>query len=691
MHQEDELEKVHKLDLEDIASSINVAEKLSKKELEEISHVVVADYDVDKRSMEQWISDADNIMELVRLEREPKHTPWQDAANIKYPLISTAIMQFSSRSVAEMSKSGKVAKYRVLGKDKDGIKSRKGWRSSSYINYQLQEKMENWFAERDKLHNQLAACGTAFTKTYYDPVKEQLVSRLIPYDQIIINNGIKDLESATRITQIIYLTPNEIVEHQRCGVFLENYKEHEMQMDEVDTDPVYHELLEQHTWLDLDKDGLKEPYVIVYHIAHKCILRIAPRFEYLKDRTVLFNKKGQVKRIVAEQYFTDYHFIHASDGAFLSLGFGSLLSDTNHTINTILNQLINAGTLSTSQTGIISKDLRIKKEDLTLGPGEWALADTATGEDIRQGMVQIVYKEPSTVLLNLLQLLIDGANNLTSTSEVLTGTTDVTNASPNSVAMLMQQGLKVYSSIQRRIFRGFKKELNKIVFLNARYLDEDEYLRLLDPDDQEKQEMYDEYGQIKDFNISDLDIVPIVDIEDSTQLEAMNKAQAIMQAGLQFAQIGATDPTMLAITYYKALEVENIEALVPAPQPPAEPTPDPALIKAQQDYDIKLRDLQIREKELQLKAMETEARIKQLNAMSVKTLSDADVSAERNDVEKIKAQFQKDSESKRLLIEIAKLRGEKESEQRKQEVEYRKLDVMAAKSSNTSPNRPTKK
>lgn len=685
-----ELEKVHKLNLEDIAASTNVAEMLDEKELEEIGQIVVRDYEIDRRSMEKWLQDADSIMELTKLEREVKNAPWENAANIKYPLITTAIMQFSSRSVAEMSKAGKVAKYKVLGKDREGLKARKGYRVSSYINYQIQEKMPNWFAERDKLHNQLAACGTAFTKTHYDPVQEQIVSQLIPYDQIFINNGVKDLESATRITQMIYLTPNDIVEHQRYGVFLENYKQHQMQMDENDPDPVYHELLEQHTWLDLDKDGLKEPYVIVYHIAHKCILRIAPRFEYLPDRTVFFNKKKQVKRIIAEQYYSDYHFVHSPDGSFLSLGFGSLLSDTNHTINTILNQLINAGTLATSQTGIISKDLRLKKEDLILSPGEWALADTASGEDIRNGMVQIVYKEPSTVLLNLLQLLIDGANNLTSTSEVLTGTTDVTNASPNSVAMLMQQGLKVYSSIQRRIFRGFRKELNKIIYLDSRYLDNEEYLRLIDPDQNEQQEMFDEFGEIKDFNLYDLDIVPIVDIEDSTQLEAVNKAQAIMQAGLQFAQMGATDPTMLAITYYKALEVENIEALVPAPQPPMQPPPDPAMIKAQQDYEISIKELELKEKELKLKVVETEAKIKQLNAQSVKTLTETELSTDKNDFDKAKTKIQSDNESKRLLLEIAKLRSEKENEQRKHQIESRKLDVMAAKPSNTSVSKNPK-
>lgn len=680
-YEEEDLKEVKARKLEDLASMDNVAELLDKKELEAIGSKVLAEFELDKKSMSEWLKTAHDCMDLCLMSHEVKNTPWQNAANIKYPLIATAVMQFSSRSVAEMSKAGKVAKHKVLGKDRDGVKTRKGSRVVQYMNYQIQEKMPNWFGERDKLHSQLAVCGTSFTKTFYDPVTNTNQSELIPYDQIFINKSVKNLESAPRISQLVYITASELVEQQRYGLFLDKYDPSKMEMDETDPEPIYHELLEQHTYLDLDKDGLPEPYIVVYHIAHKCVLRIAPRFDYLEERTVFLNENGKVKRIVPTLYYTDYHFVPSPDGSFLSLGFGTLLGDTNHTINTLLNQLTNAGTLATIQGGFIGKDLRIKKEDMDLTPGKWIPVDSASGATIKDSIVPLSYKEPSIVLMQLMDMLVKGANNLTSTSEVLTGTTDVTNASPNSVAMLMQQGLKVYSSIQRRIFRGFKKELEKIVKLNSRYLNEQEYLTLIDPEPRDMQEMYDTYGRISDFVLESLDIVPIVDIEDSTELEAMNKAQSIMQAGIQFANMGATDPTMLAVQYYKAMEVENIEALVPPPQDQSQ-QPDPAMIQMQQDMQVRMKELELKEKEFALKVAESEARIKEMNANAVKTMSDAQTAQGKLELDTFKQKFAEMEHRTKTGLELEKLTAGRESVQSKQDIEHRKISALERRPNN---------
>ncbi len=618
----DELKGVEKLTLEDIAAMDNVAEMLDKKELDIIGKKVYDEFEIDKKSMRDWLERAHEAMEVCLMQKGQRSPSW--GADIHYPLISTAVMQFSARSVAEMSKAGKVAKYKVLGQDKDGLKALKGERIVQHLNYQIQEQMSNWFGERDKLHQQLAVVGTAFTKTYYSPIVKQNVSELIPYDQIIFNTGIKNLETAPRVSQLIYMTGNDIVENQRYGLFLDDYEPSKMVMDESDPEPIYHELIEQHTYLDLDKDGLKEPYVVIYHIAHKCVLRIVPRFEYLEERTIFLNDKKQVKRIIPQEFFTDYHFIPSPDGSFLSMGFGTLLLDTNHTINTILNQLINAGSLATLQGGFIGNDLRIKKEDLDIEPGTWVPVDNASGGAIKDSIVPLSYKEPSQVLLQLMDVLLKGANNLTSTSEVLTGTTDVTNASPNSVAMLMQQGLKVYSSIQRRIFRGFRKELQKLVKLNSRYLDPQEYLTLIDPDQKAMQTMFDSYGRLTDYILESLDIVPIVDIEDSTELEAMNKAQSITQMGLQFASMGATDPTILAINFYKAMGIENIDMLVPPPQPDKQdPKVELEQQKLQHAADSKAKELDIQQQELHIKAAKAEAEIAMTNATATNLLAQA--------------------------------------------------------------------
>lgn len=676
------LEEIKKHDLEDIAAMDNCTSLLSKKELEAIGEKVYKDFKLDEKSMEDWLHLAKEAMDLCLMQRGSSNIDGK--ADIKYPLLATAVMQFTARSVPEMTQAGKAAKPKVLGQDPDGKKLRKGRRVCTALNYDIQEVMPHWSRERSLLHSQLAVCGSAFTKTYYNPITGVNHSDLVPYDQIFINKWVKNLDSAPRITQLIYMSPNDIVEHQRYGLFSDYYDQAEMTMDESDPEPIYHELIEQHTWLDLDKDGLKEPYIVVYHLAHKCVLRIAPRFDYLENRTVFLNDKKEIKKIIPIQYFTSYEFMASPDGSFFGVGFGSLLRDTNHTINTLLNQLIDAGSLANMQTGIISKDLRLKDEDLRLGRGEWAFADTGSGQSLRESMVQFSYKEPSNVLLQLLTVLKDAADGLTATSDVLTGTADVTNASPNSVAMLMKEGYKVYTYIQRNIFKTFGTELEKLVALKAKYMDQEEYLRLIDPTPAELQEMFDAYGQISDFDMESIDVVPIVDVQDSTELEAMNKANAVMQAGTQFVQMGATDPTMLAIYYYKAMGVENIEALVPPPPQDDTPPPDPAIIQMQQDLQVKMKELEIKEKELQIKAAETEAKIKEIEATTAKIQSETGVSAAKVQIDSDKQRFSKLLEGAKAQHENDRLRVEAGQDEQWQRIERDKLSAMARRSNNSS-------
>ena len=51
---------------------------------------------------------------------EVKNTPWPNAANVKYPLLTTATMQFGARSYPGLVGSANVAKGKVTGFDQSG-------------------------------------------------------------------------------------------------------------------------------------------------------------------------------------------------------------------------------------------------------------------------------------------------------------------------------------------------------------------------------------------------------------------------------------------------------------------------------------------------------------------------------------------------------------------------------------------
>lgn len=633
------------------ADSVNVAELLDEDELNKIANEVIAGFEEDERSSQEWRDNAEKALELTSLEREVKNYPMPNAANVKYPLITVAALQFTSRTLPELIKSGEVAKYKIIGNDRDGKKNRRGIRLKNHLNYQILEIMDDWMDSRDRLLMQLAVVGTVFTKTYYDPIEGVPKSLFIPYNEIIISNHISSLESADRVTHLLYLSERELIEHHRFGLFRE-LPEEMLETDESDTINAQ-ELLEVHCNLDLDDDGYPEPYVVTIHRQSQYILRIAPRFN---QDTILVNGNDEVMKIFGKNFFSDYHFIHDPSGGFLSFGFGTLMLDMNTTVNTILNQLIDSGRLANLQGGFIGSGLRMRAKTVDLEPGEWLTMEATDGNSLRQNIVPLQYHEPSLVLFQLLGTLIDSAKELTSTTEALTGTADTQNVSPNTLMALIQQGLKVFAAIQRRVFRGYKKEFLKIVDINKVHLDVNEYLEVIDPTIEELQEIFDGNGEFIDYKKVGVDVVPVADLHGSTEAERMARLQAEFSMGLQLAQLGGTNPQALAYNVYTGLQSENIDQLIAMPQQ----GPDKELIELQSKIDKTGKELELKDRELNAKLAEIEAKSMKMHAEAIKAIAEAEAAESGVQIQKYEAITKNLAESNKALVERQKLEKMKE-------------------------------
>jgi chaperonin GroES len=111
--------------------------------------------------------------------------------------------------------------------------------------------------------------------------------------------------------------------------------------------------------------------------------------------------------------YTKFGFVPNPDGSFYDIGFGVLLGPLNESVNTIINQFVDAGSLSNLQSGFIGKGLRLKTGDSKLQPGEWKPVN-ATGDDLRKQIVPLPAKEPSKVLFELMGTLITSGKELAS-------------------------------------------------------------------------------------------------------------------------------------------------------------------------------------------------------------------------------------------------------------------------------------
>jgi chaperonin GroES len=593
--QEDQQERDYVKELQ----RVNIAEKLDDEELEEISTEVKRGYESDLSSMKDWLDANKEWSKLARQVKEEKTFPWPGASNIKYPLISTAALQFSARAYPSLVPADKkVVGTRVYGADPSGEKRKKADRIATFMSWQVTEDMPQWEEEMDKLLIMNPVLGQSYKKTYFCPIQEKNESYLVYPENFVTDYWTRDLCTSMRYSEIIPMTEQDIIEHQLRDYFLDvdlgeptgdkapNNADQKSNDTRDYTTP--YTIIETHTWLDLDEDELREPYIVWWELNSGKILRIQARFT-AKD--IKINDDHEVVGYKAKNYYTKFGFIPNPDGSFFDLGFGHLLGPINEAVNSIINQLVDSGTLQNLQGGFIAKGLRLNMADTTWIPGQWK-AVNATGDDLRKQIVPLPTKEPAPVLFQLLGMLVQSGKELASVAEIFTGKMPGQNTPATTTQATIEQGMKVFTAIYKRLYRSLDEEFKKLFELNETYLNPETYAAVLD-----------EPVGPEDFDKDEFDIVPAADPTATTQGEKMQKAQVVMQ----LLSTGLIDPTKAVMRFLDAAEIPNWQELIPGmaetgkPMPPQQ-APDPKLeaIKAKQETDnmraqndIKVQDMKM--------------------------------------------------------------------------------------------------
>ncbi|MCX8125834.1 MAG: hypothetical protein N3E40_01640, partial [Dehalococcoidia bacterium] len=355
--------------------------------------------------------------------------------------------------------------------------------------------------------------GQCFRKTYFDETLGRVVSRLVLPSDCFVNSKATSLRDARRITHRFLAHSNDAFERQRAGLWLDVDLGSPVGYGPDPDAP--HEFLEQHCYLDLDGDGYKEPYVVTVHLASSKVLRVVARWH---PDGVVYNDAGKLVRIEPIQFFTHFGFLPNPDGSINYLGFGQLLEPINATINTCINQLIDCGTLYNVGGGFIGRGLKLRGGTFRFQPGEWKLVDVV-GSALKDNIVPLPAREPSAVLFQLLGFLVQAARDISSVQEILSGDLKFGPNMPVGTALaLVEQGLKVYTAIYRRIYRSLTDEFRKIYRLNSIHLDPFFTFYLAGEEHQ---------VGAADYVQGDLVVVPNADPTLSSDVQRLLKAQTL--------------------------------------------------------------------------------------------------------------------------------------------------------------------
>lgn len=590
------------IELEETRSfaSDNLAEDMSDDELVALGEHCRSGFELDLDSRSQWETNLEEWTNLAKQLKEEKTYPWPKASNVKYPLLSTAAMQFAARAYPSLVPSnGKVVKSTVIGSDPDGQKFEQAERVSTYMSWQLMHEMQGWEEDMDKMLMMLPVVGTMFKKTWYNKSEDKICSTLILPKNIVINYWAKSVENAERISEVIEMTQRILKDRQRTKLFRDvDLGTPSLPLDQSgDAAPAAdhttpYQLVEQHTFYDIDDDGYDEPVIVTFERNTGIVLRVSRRYR-LEDVELMEDEKT-IKKIKPDLMYTKFGFVPNPDGSFYDIGFGVLLGPLNESVNTLINQLVDAGSLSNLQSGFIGKTLRLKMGDSKFAPGEWKPVN-ATGDDLRKQVVPLPAKEPSNVLLELMGTLVSSGKELASVAEIFTGKMPGQNTPATTTMASVEQGMKVFTAVYKRIFRALAEEFKKIYRLNSIYLDPNKYVAVLDenigPDD---------------FDLENYNVCPGADPTAMTSSEKLMKAQGLLEL-IQMAP-GMLDPIQVVSRVLEAQEQPNWQQLFTQevqqtgqlPPPPPDPKMMAIQAKAQVDQQKAAADLQFKQQEMEL-------------------------------------------------------------------------------------------
>ena len=552
------------------AHSDNLAEFLGEDYLGEISSDLRASYEDDMESRSEWEETYTKGLDQLGVKYEERSQPFEGASGVTHPLISESVTQFQAQAYKELLPAGGPVQTQVLGMQ-DAAREEQASRVKDFMNYQIMEVMEEFDPDMDQLLFYLPLSGSCFKKIYFDEAKQRAVSKFVPAQDLVVSYAASDLHTAARVTHVLRMDANELRKMQIAGFYRDvEVSKYDEEEDEVRqkinsiqgtskgyTDEVY-TILEMHVALDLEgfedmspdgePTGIALPYIVTIDEGSGKILSIRRNFEENADLA----KK--------QQYFVHYKFMPGL--GFYGFGLIHMIGGLGRAATSILRQLIDAGTLANLPAGFKARGVRVRNDDEPLQPGEWRDID-APGGNIRDAIIPLPYKEPSATLGQLLGTLVENGRRFVSLADQQTSNMNQ-EAPVGTTVALLERGMKVMSAIHKRLHYSQKNEFRVLARIFR--------------DNLPQEYPYDVAGGDRTVMAADfdgrVDVIPVSDPNIFSMAQRVTLAQTQIQLAQSNPQVHNLHAAFRRM--YQALEVQNIDEILP---PPPQPQPLDPLIE----------------------------------------------------------------------------------------------------------------
>lgn len=535
----------------------NLAEYMSEDELQSLAGDLVGDFDDDISSRKDWMQTYVDGIQLLGMNMEERTEPWEGACGVYHPLLSEALVKFQAETIMETFPAAGPVKTVVIGKDTQEKKDA-AERVQDDMNYQLTDVMQEFRPEHERMLWGLGLSGNAFKKVYYDPGIGRQVSMFVPAEDLVVPYGATDLASSPRVTHVMRKTPNELRKLQVAGFYRDvDLPEPVNSFDEVEkkiaekmgfravTDDRY-KILEMQVDLDLpgyedeedgEATGIALPYIVTIDKANNTVLAIRrnwrPEDEHHKKRS----------------HFVHYGYVPGF--GFYCFGLIHLIGAFAKSGTSILRQLVDAGSLANLPGGFKTRGLRVKGDDTPISPGEFRDVDVPSGT-IKDNLMTLPYKEPSQVLAQLMNQIIEEGRRFASAADMKVS--DMSAQAPVGTTLaILERTLKVMSAVQARIHYSFKEELRLLRDIIRDYTPDTYTYEPVEGSPRAKKSDYD-----------NINVIPVSDPNAATMAQKIVQYQAVLQLAQGAPQI--YNMPKLHRQMLDVLGIKNAQQLIKLPE-----------------------------------------------------------------------------------------------------------------------------
>ena len=534
----------------------NLAEDLPDRELARISNELLAEFDGNKASRQDWEEAYANGLELLGFTYDERTEPFRGASGVTHPLLAEAATQFQAQAFNELLPASGPVRTVVMGVE-TRAKADQAQRVKQFMNYYITNVMEEYTPDMDQMLFYLPLAGSTFKKTYFDGALNRAVSKFVPAENLVVPYETADLETCPNITQVVRMSLNDLRKNQVSGFYLDinvlpaqqdlnSVQEETNRIDGIAPSQVDYDctLLECHVDLDLEgyedmgddgePTGIKIPYIVTISADNGQILAI--RRNYAED-------DENRKKI---QYFTHYKFLPGF--GFYGLGLIHTIGGLSRTATAALRQLIDAGTLSNLPAGFKARGLRIRDDDDPLQPGEFRDVD-APGGAIRDSLMPLPFKGPDQTLFNLLGFVVEAGQRFATITDLKVGDGNQGAAVGTTIAML-EQGSRVMSAAHKRLHYAMRKEFKILARVMHESLPQEYPYTVIGDDQMIMQQDFDDQ----------VDVIPVSNPNVFSQAQRIVMAQTKLQLATQAPELHNMHEVFRDM--YEALGVTDVDRIM---------------------------------------------------------------------------------------------------------------------------------